>query len=197
VDFLKSFGLKCYVVLSTSLTNLTHDAIRQALNYLDVNGFVDFSDFDGDGDGFVDSIAFGLPHVTVQGDSSRFHKSEHKFLQESPEATWDEVLGESLSPVATRMCLLKTPPSKNGPFGNWQWLVVRCVGSLKKEKECMPRDGPNSPPPENHRYVFVLFQHAGEVKKPSGPPKEWNFYHFVKDDKDSLKPVALNFFWCD
>ena len=41
-----------------SLTTLTHDAIRYALNYLDVNGLVDFSDFDGDGDGFVDSIAF-------------------------------------------------------------------------------------------------------------------------------------------
>jgi hypothetical protein len=40
------------------LTTLTHDAIRYALNYLDVNGLVDFSDFDGDGDGFVDSITF-------------------------------------------------------------------------------------------------------------------------------------------
>jgi hypothetical protein len=139
------------------------------------------------------SVKFG--DVTIQGDSSRFHKSEHKFLQELPEVTWDESLGECT--VAYYDPDAPQDPTKNGPFGNWQWLVVGCVGSLKKEKECMPHDGPNSPPPENHRYVFVLFQHTGEVKKPSGPPKEWNFYHFVKDNKDSLKPVALNFFWCD
>jgi hypothetical protein len=132
VDFLKSFGLKHYVVLSTSLTNLTHDAIRHALNYLDVNGFVDFSDFNGDGDGFVDSIAFGLPDVTIQGDSFRLHKSEHKFLQELPEATWDEALGECT--VACYDPDAPQDPTKNGPFGNWQWLVVGCVGSLRRRK---------------------------------------------------------------
>jgi M6 family metalloprotease-like protein len=41
-----------------TVTTLTHDAIRYALNYLDVNDLVDFSDFDGYGDGFVDSITF-------------------------------------------------------------------------------------------------------------------------------------------
>eukprot|EP00978_Attheya_sp_CCMP212_P034627 scaffold146013_cov57-Attheya_sp.AAC.2 len=143
------------------------------------------------------SVKFG--NVVIHGEESKFHKTADKYLQNLPQVTWDESLGECtlayFDPDAPQ------DPTKNGPFGNWQWLVTGtgCVGcSLEnKENECMPHDGPNPPEPENHRCVFVLFQHTGEVKKPSGPPKEWNFYHFIRDNGDALKPVAVNFFWCD
>jgi M6 family metalloprotease-like protein len=41
-----------------SLTTLTHDAIRFALEYLDQNNLVDFSQFDNDNDGFIDAVTF-------------------------------------------------------------------------------------------------------------------------------------------
>jgi M6 family metalloprotease-like protein len=39
-------------------TTLTHDAIRFALEYLDQNNLVDFSQFDINNDGFIDAVTF-------------------------------------------------------------------------------------------------------------------------------------------
>lgn len=40
-----------------STTNL-HEALREALDYLDDNNIIDFKDFDADGDGMIDAITF-------------------------------------------------------------------------------------------------------------------------------------------
>jgi M6 family metalloprotease-like protein len=43
---------------SRGVSTMIRDAIRYALQYLDSNGLVDFSYFDADGDGMIDSITF-------------------------------------------------------------------------------------------------------------------------------------------
>ena len=140
-------------------------------------------------------VKFG--DVIIRGDASRFSKSKDKFLQELPEVSWDKSLGKCTLAYFDPDAPQDPTNCKNGPFGNWQWLVTGSVGSAKTEFECMPHDGPNPPEPENHRYAFVLFQHIGDVTSPSGKPKEWNFYNFVRENQESLKPVGVNFFWCD
>uniref|UniRef100_A0A7R9WG80 Phosphatidylethanolamine-binding protein n=1 Tax=Pseudictyota dubia TaxID=2749911 RepID=A0A7R9WG80_9STRA len=101
-------------------------------------------------------------------------------------------------------------PTKNGPFGDWQWLVLGLTkGDLTNDdpgdqaktfvaNQVMAHDGPNPPAGEaKHRYVLVLFEGVGEVSKPAGAPKSWLFKKFVDENKSSLRPVGLNFYFAE
>jgi hypothetical protein len=136
-------------------------------------------------------VTFGAVQVE-QG--TTFHKNKDLFLQKPPEIEFGSSLGKCT--VAYFDPDAPEDPALNGPYGNWQWLVTDCTESTANGTQQMPHDGPN-PPVSTHRYVFVLFQQSSSVELPQVAPKEWNFYDFVAANTSCLKPVAVNFFFCD
>merc|ERR1711972_293972 len=88
--------------------------------------------------------------------------------------------------------------SRPGIAGPWlHWLLSECEGGKAlAAREHVSHMGP-SPPQGTHRYILVLFKQERGVILPTGVErKQWDFPAFVKANQDSLKPIAVNFFYC-
>eukprot|EP00667_Euglena_gracilis_P022711 EG_transcript_25390 len=145
-------------------------------------------------------IPKGLPTLaltfgkTAIAPGTQFRKTVDRFLQETPEATWDPSLGPcTLVYVDPDAPAPEGDGSGPGRMGPWlHWLVTDAVGSAASGSEAVGHMGP-APPSGNHRYTFVLFQQTAPVKHVKNDRARWNFPEFLKANP-SLKPVAANFF---
>eukprot|EP00931_Biecheleriopsis_adriatica_P003055 TRINITY_DN104311_c0_g1_i1.p1 TRINITY_DN104311_c0_g1~~TRINITY_DN104311_c0_g1_i1.p1 ORF type:complete len:181 (-),score=21.81 TRINITY_DN104311_c0_g1_i1:41-583(-) len=143
-------------------------------------------------------LAMRFGDVEILGSQSQFCKRADVALQKAPEISFDSALG-----TCTIVAIDPDAPDRvgdgSGPgdFGPWlHWLKTDCDGgSVTGGHVRCPYMGP-APPKGNHRYIFVLFQQLGQVKKLQGLERRaWNFPGFLRANKATLQPVAVNFFY--
>ena len=90
-------------------TNL-HEAIREALDYLDVNSLINFSDFDEDGDGKIDAITI-------------FHSGCQRTSMEQTTSIVSGVTNGTFSPTVTVVKLVLGKAKMVSRFGNIIFLL--------------------------------------------------------------------------
>lgn len=81
-----------------STTNL-HEALREALDYLDANNLVNFSDFDDDKDGRIDSITFlHSGYAAEWGQSDCYGQGKDDRIWSHKWTLWSDSSGKDIGP---------------------------------------------------------------------------------------------------
>ncbi len=78
-------------------------------------------------------------------------------------------------------------PGRFGPRLHW---------FRRGTEDLVKYDGP-APSVGTHRYIFVLFEEIEEMIMPKSlQRKKWNVKQFLTKNKNRLKPIKINFFYC-
>ena len=131
----------------------------------------------------------------LNGSCFQFEVDDDKFLQKAP-----TVRMACRDKKSTLLMIDPDAPDRvaaetAGEFGPWlHWLVTDCDEDAQGTVRC-PYMGP-APPKGKHRYIFIEFEQTGEVKVASIERKQWDIKGFLADNKDVLRAVALNYYYC-
>jgi len=89
--------------------------------------------------------------------------------------------------------------TKVGEFGPWMnWFVLNCKDTAASGHVVYPYEAPNPTTDKAHRVVFILFEQLrpGKLQGFIGVDRmNWDFEGFLRENKEALKPVAMNFLY--
>eukprot|EP00929_Paragymnodinium_shiwhaense_P087274 TRINITY_DN47509_c0_g1_i2.p1 TRINITY_DN47509_c0_g1~~TRINITY_DN47509_c0_g1_i2.p1 ORF type:complete len:301 (-),score=43.90 TRINITY_DN47509_c0_g1_i2:62-895(-) len=156
----------------------------------------------------------GLPELSVRFNKTQIHGDMSRFIvadeviKTAPRVRFDPALGKCTLVMLDPDAPVPEPdgatPGGLGPIVHW---IVRSNNNGTFTKNAKDKDtvlsyaGPQ-PPEGFHRYIFVLFQEVGtpDVQAPGGlvglNRLNWNFKDFLEKNRNTLKPVASNYFIC-
>jgi hypothetical protein len=84
--------------------------------------------------------------------------------------------------------------AKSGTLGpRLHWFRI---GQRENIQDIVKYAGPK-PLIGKHRYIFILFKVIKKIKMPNSfRRKKWDAVNFISENKERLKPIGINFFYC-